>query len=78
MRAYMEDGNMHTTQITCKPCVCCGKSATITVESAKLAVWRSGKLVQEAFPTLSADERELLISGTHPECWEALFNQKEQ
>ena len=69
---------MHTTQITCKPCCVCGKAATITVESAELAAWRSGKLVQDAFPTLSADERELLISGTHPECWEALFSEEER
>ena len=27
------------------------------------------------FPTLSLDQRELLISGTHPECWDALMGE---
>ena len=29
--------------------------------------------VQELFPQMSASEREVLISGTHGECWEAMF-----
>lgn len=28
---------------------------------------------QDNFPYLSNEQRELLISGTHPECWKALF-----
>lgn len=30
-------------------------------------------LIQEAFPNLSAGEREFLISGIHPIEWEQLF-----
>lgn len=33
-----------------------------------------GKLhVQQVFPYLSAEQREILISGTHPACWTRLF-----
>ena len=32
-----------------------------------------GELIQEALPELSADQRELLISGTCPKCWDELF-----
>ena len=28
-----------------------------------LADWNSGKMIQDAFPTLSADEREFLLTG---------------
>lgn len=35
--------------------------------------WRAGMLVQKAFPNLTPDERELLISGTSAEGWEQLF-----
>jgi len=35
--------------------------------------WRQGELVQFAFPYLSKEQRELLISGTCGECWKTLF-----
>lgn len=63
------------TQITCKPCCVCGKQATIVVNSRQFNDWKPGVLVQVAFPTLSVDERELLISGTHSECWKKLFKE---
>jgi hypothetical protein len=33
----------------------------------------NGELIQYAFPTLSAGMREQIISGTHPDCWDAMF-----
>jgi hypothetical protein len=35
--------------------------------------WQKGKLIQDAMPYLSAEEREFLISGIHPDEWNALF-----
>lgn len=36
--------------------------------------WKTGgRLVQDAFPTLSAEEREFLISGITPREWNQLF-----
>jgi hypothetical protein len=37
---------------------------------------RSG-LAQEAFPDLSLDEREFIISGIHPTEWEQLFGNED-
>lgn len=37
----------------------------------------NGELVQDAFPNLSPDEREFIISGTTKEEWEALFGDGE-
>jgi hypothetical protein len=34
-------------------------------------------LVQEAFPHLSIDEREFIISGIHPTEWRELFGELE-
>ena len=31
------------------------------------------RFIQDALPEWSADKRELLITGTHPECWDAIF-----
>ena len=53
-------------------CMHCGEFTTITVDGGEFwAFTQEGKHVQHAFPRMSADIRELFISGTHPECWEA-------
>lgn len=39
--------------------------------------WRSGELIQDAFPRLAKDQRELLISGVTPEAWEQTFGEEE-
>ena len=39
-----------------------------------LAIYKTGKIcIQDAFPFLTADEREFLISGLTPACWARLF-----
>jgi hypothetical protein len=56
-----------------KTCIHCKKPARVEVPREQYEAWRSGVLAQNAFPQLSADEREMIISGTHPECWDAMF-----
>lgn len=34
--------------------------------------WRGGELIQDAMPKLTADEREFVISGCTPSCWDRL------
>lgn len=38
---------------------------------------KSGKLIQNSFPQLTAEQREFLISGTTQEEWDALFKEDE-
>ena len=38
--------------------------------------YEQGAFVQDAFPNLNIDEREQIISGTHPQCWDELFNKR--
>lgn len=54
----------------CEPCQFCGVAETVLVDREALELWQGGALAQVAFPWLSDDNRELLISGTHPDCWE--------
>lgn len=35
--------------------------------------WQQGKLIQYAFPTLTAEQREFLMTGLTPEKWKELF-----
>ena len=42
----------------------CGKENTIIVNIKDFFKWQNGALVEDAFPYLSTDERELLIFST--------------
>ncbi len=55
------------------PCVISGKIVSVTVPAAGVAKWRSGAYVQEAFPGLSADDREFLLSGISGDEYDRLF-----
>lgn len=45
---------------------------------ARIAAWKHGRdLIQTAFPDLTPDQREFLLSGSTPEEWEQLFKEPE-
>jgi len=37
--------------------------------------WRDGELIQNVFPQLSADQREMLMTGIPPEEQEEMMNE---
>jgi hypothetical protein len=39
--------------------------------------WLNGGLAQDCFPYLSADDRELCMSGIDPEHWDDIFGEDE-
>jgi len=51
----------------------CGASFPLDVTDEQIANWRNGALIQRAMPNLTADERELLISGYCGTCFDKLF-----
>lgn len=64
--------------ITTRACVVCSETTNIAVDAVKAQQWRSKSAhVQEIWPHVSADHRELAITGTHPACWTALFGEEE-
>lgn len=63
--------------VLCPECRHCGQRALKAVWSDGLASYRAGALAQDAFPDLDDDERELIISGTHKECWDAMFAEED-
>lgn len=65
---------MITLEVTCP---FCGHINFISVYDEDYFAWQDGELVQKAFPYLSADDREMLISGICPSCWEAMFPDEE-
>ena len=54
-------------------CPMCGKISTVTVTEEGLRAYKAGvKSIQDCFPTLSADDRELIKTGICEKCWEVL------
>lgn len=39
--------------------------------------WMNGKFVQDAFPTLTAEQREFLMTGITPTEWNEIFSEEE-
>lgn len=54
-------------------CPFCGKGNFIDVNEADYDDWDDGMNVAVAFPYLSANEREMLITGICPPCWNKMF-----
>jgi hypothetical protein len=67
-----------TATVITSPCIVCGEKSKMEVSVEQYINWRNGELIQVAFPDMSADDRELLKTGTHPECWEKMFPEKEE
>ena len=57
-----------------KTCPCCGHATFVSVVSADYFDWLDGKLIQDAMPYMSTEDRETLISGYCPNCQEAMFS----
>ena len=56
-------------------CPFCGEYHEVLVSEADYAEWQGGELAQNAFPYLTAEEREILISGICPDCWGKMFGE---
>ena len=62
-----------------KNCPFCGKPHEVMVYEDDFDAWQNGDLLaQEAFPYLTASEREILISGICPQCWDKMFPEEEE
>jgi hypothetical protein len=61
-----------------KTCVVCDQYEIWSLDRQAVESWQEGELIQNAFPDMSMSDRELLISGTHPACWDKLFPGEEE
>jgi hypothetical protein len=60
--------------IKTRPCVVCGIAGEVEVTDAELLAYtaKAGP-IQNILPRLTDAEREMLISGSHSECFDTLF-----
>lgn len=56
-----------------KVCRECCKTVKMSVDPEGVRQYNEGEKVQDAFPYLTADEREILISGICGECFDKMF-----
>ena len=66
------------TAVVAVPCRLCQEVTDLTVNVEGFVNWQAGELIQKALPELSADQRELLISGTCDKCWNEMFGSDEE
>ena len=59
-------------------CPFCGRANEVEVNEMDYLDWSDGELAQVAFPYLSANEREILISGICPVCWFNTFGSEDE
>ena len=73
--------NNHEVTIVTR-CPFCGHANEVEVNEMDYLDWQDGVLVQDAFPYLSTIEREMLISGICPTCWNttitSFFNEDDE
>jgi hypothetical protein len=55
-------------------CTVTNTSYSVMVFPEAYQAWKNGELVQKAFPKLTVDEREFIVSGTTPAEWRILFD----
>ena len=57
-------------------CVMCKQSVIMEASEEGLNKWQQGALIQHALPELTEDEREMLLSGICPTCWDKIFSEE--
>ena len=74
MEYNYSNNSTDTIIVTSPTCYVCKENNKIIVDKSKYESWDSGDLlIQEAFPFLGPDEREIFMTGIHPKCWDKMF-----
>lgn len=58
-------------------CLGCNEQRTFYLPAAQHDLWTSGAHLQDVFPDWEPEDREQLISGTCPSCWEEMWAEEE-
>jgi len=54
-------------------CFVCRQQTVLRLLQDDLAKFQRGVHVQDAFPYLDANEREMVLTGIHSSCWDSMF-----
>jgi hypothetical protein len=56
-----------------RKCRICGTDKVVPCTDEQYREWKGGKLIQNAMPNISRDDRELLMSGICGPCFDKLM-----
>jgi hypothetical protein len=71
--------NLTDDKISCqRRCDITDTIYSVVVDKSAYNAWKSGAFAQDAFPNLTNDQREFLISGTTPAEWDEMFKGMEE
>lgn len=59
-------------------CPFCRKVNEVSTNEMDWLAWECGANAQDAFPYLSSAEREMVMSGICPTCWEQMIGEEEE
>lgn len=54
-------------------CPFCKGLHSLEVDAIKYSRWQQGEFAQKVWPEKTDAERELIMTGTHSECWDRAF-----
>ena len=54
-----------------------GRPFSITTKLSDANEWVNGGLIQQCFPYLNADDREILMTGIDKQTWDDMFGEQE-
>jgi len=77
-RKDSDDLNFKDVEYYRNTCYYCHEENIIIVDVNDLTFWQSGEFIQDAFPYLNADQRELVKTGIHSECWDKMFGKDDE
>lgn len=64
----------NTYEVTTPKCFHCGNESVFVFNSVQYErYFLHNDFVQDIFPDWQKEEREVLISGTHADCWNLMF-----
>lgn len=69
-----DNGENYIVEIRCP---FCGKQSFLSLPRNGLTAYQQGAFVQNAFPGLNADDREQIMTGICPACWDDMFKDDE-
>ncbi|MGG7453035.1 hypothetical protein ACQ3HE_19225 [Plantibacter auratus] len=69
----MTNRTAETVTITTRPCMFCRRTTDVELTPEQAAAVEARTPIQDVLPDVAPATRELLISGTHPSCWEEAF-----
>lgn len=52
-----------------RKCPFCGKETRLLVNADQYDKWKAGTLIQNAFPDMNADDREIIMTGICANCF---------